>query len=693
MLGSLESLEESSDRAVPGHDERRIELGQRRECKHPFVQAWVRNRQPRLVDGGALYQQKVEVDGPRPVARPLARSTELVLDGEQHREERLRLEGGLDSDRGVEKLRLVEVADRHGLVERRDCDDVDSRALSEQLDRARQGGAPVAEVRSEPHVGATHNPTLNTSYIHGREMYVQLTTMRINTSLAAITALAAVLAVSPTAEARSSSGSTIVALQPASRCAEAVFVTSHGGTLVAPSLGLYRIPNTAAAEIVSSLRSRGALRFSAPNRLAGSLEVEDFADPLVPTEWWRAVVGVDTLTPPPVGRATTIVDSGIDVSHPEFLGRANTETLNEQEPAGFGGEHGTAVASLVAAPANGLGLVGIYPEALLRSWDAAKGQGTALETTEIVQGILAAANNGPGIVNLSLGSDRKELVIEQAVYEAVRKGTLIVAASGNDGDAGNPLGYPASIPHVLTVGASDRSNGIVDFSSRSRYVDLAAPGVDMPIATARGKGWTTADGTSFAAPLVSGAAAWVWTVRPELDATQLFEVMRRSTTDIGLPGRDDAAGFGLLNVPAALAYAAPVRDPFEPNDDIEFVRPGGLYDNSIPPLTTKTRRSITLQARIDRVEDPHDVYRIWLPKNGRFTATLTTDTDVDLGLWKQETASITRKIVSTDRLARATTSGTSEQLTFANKGPGRFAFLAVGLPKNVSEATYRLRVS
>ena len=511
--------------------------------------------------------------------------------------------------------------------------------------------------------------------------------------LVAVTALATGLTASPVAEAGSSSGSTVVELRPAARCVEAVFVTGAGGTLVAPSLGLYRVPQAAAAQIVSALRARGTLDFSAPNRLAGSLAVEDFSDPLVPTEWWRAAVGVDTLTPPPAGRAVTIVDSGIDVSHPEFLGRENTQTLNAQEPAGIGGEHGTAVASLVAAPANGLGLVGIYPEALLRSWDAAKGQGTALETTEIVQGILAAANNGPGVVNLSLGSDRKELAIEQAAYEAVRKGTLIVAASGNDGDAGNPLGYPASIPHVLTVGASDRVNGIVGFSSRSRFVDLAAPGVEIPIATAIGKGWRTGDGTSFAAPLVSGASAWVWTVRPELDATQLFEVMRRSATDIGAPGRDDAAGFGLLNVPAALAYPAPVRDPYEPNDDIEFVRSGGLYDNSIAPLTTKTKRSLTVQARIDRTEDPRDVYRIWLPKNGRVSATLTTDTDVDLSLWKQGTVSVVERIVGTDRLARAATSGPSERLTFANKGPGRFAFLAVGFPKDVREATYRLRVS
>jgi len=509
----------------------------------------------------------------------------------------------------------------------------------------------------------------------------------------AIAGALVVLAVAPAAGAGPSSGSTLVELRPSARCSEAAHLTRAGGKLIAPSLGLYVVPDAAATKIVPALRARGALRFSAPNLTSGSLAVLDFSDPLVPTEWWRAAVGVSTLTPPPAGRAVTIVDSGIDVSHPEFLGRANTETLNAQEPAGIGGEHGTSVASVVAAPENGLGLVGVYPEALFRSWDAAKGQGTELETSEIVQGILAAANRGQGVVNLSLGSDERELAIEQAVYEAVSKGTLVVAASGNDGDTGSPLGFPASIPHVLTVGATDQINGVAGFSSRSRFVDLAAPGVGIPVATAIGKGWRTADGTSFAAPLVSGASAWVWTVRPELDATQLFEVMRRSATDIGAAGRDDAAGFGLLNLPAALAYPAPIRDPFEPNDDIDFVQPGGIYDTSIPPLTTKGKRIGTVRARIDRVEDPRDVYRVWLTRNGRLTATLAADANVDLSLWRQGTISVKERFIGADRLARAATGGASERLTYTNEGSGRFAYLAVTFPKGPSEATYRLRVS
>ena len=162
---------------------------------------------------------------------------------------------------------------------------------------------------------------------------------------------------------------------------------------------------------------------------------------------------------------------------------------------------------------------------------------------------------------------------------------------------------------------------------------------------------------------------------------------------MGIPGRDDGSGWGLLSVPAALAYVAPVRDPFEPNDDIEYVRSGGLFDNSIPPLTAPTRRATTVQARLDRVEDPRDVYRVWLQKNGRLTATLAADVNVDLSLWKQGTVSVIERIVGKDRLARAAAPGLTERLTFTNKGSGRYAYLAVVLPKAGREATYRLRVS
>src|SRR5205085_2675473 len=121
-------------------------------------------------------------------------------------------------------------------------------------------------------------------------------------------------------------------------------------------------------------------------------------------------------------------------------------------------------------------------------------------------------------------------------------------------------------------------------------------------------------------PMVSAAAAWVWTVRPSLDNTQLFDVMRFSTHDIDAPGYDRATGFGLLNIPSALAYTPPVRDPLEPNDDIDQVATTGIFDGGEPAVLTPKRHTVTFTARVDRHEDPHDVYRAFVPAHGTLAA-------------------------------------------------------------------------
>src|SRR5205807_1294027 len=118
-------------------------------------------------------------------------------------------------------------------------------------------------------------------------------------------------------------------------------------------------------------------------------------DPLVPNEWWRAAVGVAGLTPPGPGKTVTIVDTGVDLAHQEFVGRPNLVALNTQEPDPIGGVHGTEVASVVGASVNGIGMVGIYPEAQLQTYDVALGAGTELTSSDIAAGILAAASTGP----------------------------------------------------------------------------------------------------------------------------------------------------------------------------------------------------------------------------------------------------------------------------------------------------------
>jgi hypothetical protein len=275
------------------------------------------------------------------------------------------------------------------------------------------------------------------------------------------------------------------------------------------------------------------------------------------------------------------------------------------------------------------------------------------------------------------------------VNEAVRRGSLVVAASGNDGGEGNPLLYPASLPHVLTVGATDRSGRVAGFSSRSRWVDLVAPGDDITVADALSGDYTSSSGTSFAAPLVSGAAAWIWTVRPELDNTQLFEVLRRSAADVAPEGRDLDSGFGLLDVRSALALPAPARDPLEPNEDLDDVRPGfGLVG-----LTTPARPRALVTARVDLWEDPRDVYRVWQPARSALVVSTGSSEDVDVAVWSQDAVSVSQRPGGA-RLAVSARPGLGNERTrVAAAQRGRWVYVAVTRGRGIVEAEYRLGIT
>lgn len=384
-----------------------------------------------------------------------------------------------------------------------------------------------------------------------------------------------------------------------------------GGTELVRELGIWRVP----AAGVTALRRAGVVRLSEPEGLLfRTAAAAEATDPLVPTEWWRAAIGADRVEPPGPGKPVTVVDSGLDITHPEFASRPNTILMNAQTTSEDEEDHGTEVSSVVGAPNNGVGIVGIYPEAVLRMWDASPFG--ILSEGAAIQGIAEAARAGPGVINLSFGGEDDDPLLKDAIMFAYRSGSLVVAAAGNEGLEGSPKGYPAAYPHVLTVGATNDSGRVASFSTLAPTVDLVAPGVHIPVAEPLGiepSGYLEVPGTSFSSPLVAGAAAWVWTARPDLDNTQLFELMRRSATDIGEPGFDSASGYGLLNVPNALAFRTPARDSPEPNEDPAEIEPHGLFTNGTEPLTAPGHLGGFVSAHVDRNEDPVDLYRVWAP--------------------------------------------------------------------------------
>lgn len=413
-----------------------------------------------------------------------------------------------------------------------------------------------------------------------------------------------------------------------------------GGVKLTNRLPIWRLPSSSALQVLPGLLQSNLVSDVAANQPLSTLAVPPIAEG---ADWWIPVVGANAVPAPGPGKPLTIVDTGVDLTHEEFAGRATTTALNAQSTSSDEEAHGTAVASMAAAQQNNLGILGTYPQANLYAWDASP-NGVVITAGDVVAGLDAAINQGAGVVNLSLGSQVKNPLLDRMIAVTQSAGVLVVAAAGNSRQLGSPLEYPASDPHVVTVGATDSNNQPTFYTSGSQHVDLAAPGdlvwAAIPV-TADPAKYEQVQGTSFASPIVAAAADWVWTVRPTLDWTQVAEVLRASAQDLYTPGFDPFSGFGRLNIPAALTVAPVAPDPQEPNEDISYVRPGGFLHRSVKPLTAVRRKNGSVTARLDFGDDPRDVYRLWVP--GRHSASVALQPnggDVDLALWGPKTGSV-----------------------------------------------------
>jgi hypothetical protein len=497
---------------------------------------------------------------------------------------------------------------------------------------------------------------------------------------------------------------TLVELDHARAAAAVPALRRAGGDLISPALSLWRLPSWSAQRTLPPLLRRGLVRSVTPDLPLGTSPdtasgfFSQFIDPLSPSEWWVTHVGADRWQTPGPGKPLTMIDSGVDLSHQEFTGRPDTIALNTQTFSGREEElHGTATSSVAAAPANGVGIVGIYPQAKLQLWDASPN--AELTVGEEIAGLSAATRRGPGVINLSIGGPYRIPVEERAIMAAFGAGSLIVAAAGNDRDKRSPPSYPASYSHVLTVGATQENDRATGFSNASPAMDLAAPGQDIPAAIPTifdPSGYANVDGTSFSAPLVSGAAAAVWTARPTLTNTQLFEVMRRSARDVGKRGWDADTGYGILNLPAAAARKAPAPDPQEPNEDVYLVKPNGLTRLGHPSLTAPAHRSTTISAHLEKQEDPEDVYRVYLPAKGRLAVRVQPNANVSLEIWGRQTKTVfeTGAAAKRDLLGTSAHAGSRfERVKLRGRGVGQYVYVDVFLGRKVASANYSLRIA
>jgi hypothetical protein len=250
-----------------------------------------------------------------------------------------------------------------------------------------------------------------------------------------------------------------------------------------------------------------------------------------------------------------VIDSGVDVGHPELRGAIAGlyDALGEEFVPHA---HGTAMAAAIGAQGQ---LQGVAPGARLLVARAFSGRANSTSASgtslQIMAAIEWAVNQGARVINLSFAGPEDRL-LSRGLAGVAAKGVIAVAAAGNGGPNAAPL-FPGADPNVIAVTATDADDRIFPRANRGAYVALAAPGVDVLAAEPQGR-YAFSSGTSIAAAHVSGLVALVLEKRPDLDLAGVRRLLTQSAIDLGSKGRDPVYGAGRIDAAAALAQALPV---------------------------------------------------------------------------------------------------------------------------------------
>lgn len=282
------------------------------------------------------------------------------------------------------------------------------------------------------------------------------------------------------------------------------------------------------------------------------------SDPYFDNEWAIAYTQSDKVWSKIDQKRTVkvaVVDSGVDYNHPDLKNRVLKDTgydfvNNDPDPIDDFW-HGTHVAGIIAGLSdnpNGMtGVTGpldikIIPIKVLDK-DGKCMSGIA------AKGIRYAVDQGADIINVSIGFDVKDELIEEALQYAASKNVFVVTAAGNSNTDCSKYS-PSGDAGAYTVSAVDRNLEKASFSSYGKTVAIAAPGVQIMSTVQDGK-YEFGNGTSMAAPVVSGIAAMLKAEEPSLTPSQMTAILNDSAVDIQGQGRDDTSGYGIVNADRA----------------------------------------------------------------------------------------------------------------------------------------------
>ena len=283
---------------------------------------------------------------------------------------------------------------------------------------------------------------------------------------------------------------------------------------------------------------------------------------------------VDPGAPTGSGLTVCIIDSGVHLAHEDLAGVNFVGGYPDDWSTDTCG-HGTHVAGTIAAVNNTTGVVGVSPGSV--SLYIVKVYGDNCWWTyssTLVNAAQRCRDAGATIISMSLTGGHYSSFENNAFQDLYDEGILSVAAAGNGG--GTAYGYPASYDSVISVAAVDDNNVVASFSRKNDKVELAAPGVSV-YSTYKNGGYVHMSGTSMATPHVSAAAAVVWSSDPSKTNDDVRSALRAGVLDLGVAGRDNNYGYGLIQTEAACQALHPIPTSvdlarFEANPDGASIR-------------------------------------------------------------------------------------------------------------------------
>lgn len=285
----------------------------------------------------------------------------------------------------------------------------------------------------------------------------------------------------------------------------------------------------------------------APNAVAADVQSKQwYLDAMDATGMWKVSTGK--------GVKVAVVDSGVNPETSSLKGQVLVDEVPKavayHATEDFKG-HGTSMAELIAGTGANGGLKGLAPGAKIVPYrvqmNGMKDE-EMLKSPDLAKAVRAAADTDVKIINMSLGSPYIYPDEAAAMKYAYSKGKLLFAATGNLGDKKNPIDYPAADLYVVGVSAADQNGKVGTFSTYGNYVDLAAPGLNVPAwCDATFRSYCDGQGTSMASAIASASAALIWSAHPNWTANQVLRTL------IDTAGRDwpknkpsNYLGYGLV---------------------------------------------------------------------------------------------------------------------------------------------------